>query len=118
MFLFVWDLCALRHIALFTPDQTRSVTPRLLQHLPPKQHQVKQTNKCFIEVFYNLPLQFMLYFTGLVSFLSTDSSAMTVEIFAIVFCCFLLLMLAVSVGCVYLMFDRDQGVCLRMSKIS
>lgn len=43
---------------------------------------------------------------------------MTVEIFAIVFCCFLLLMLAVGVGCVYLMFDRHQGVRLRMSKIS
>lgn len=116
MFLFVWDLCALRHVALFTPDQTRPVTPRLLQHLPPKPHQVKQTNKCFTEVLYNLPLQFMLYFTGLVSFLSTDSAPMTVEIFAILFCCFLLLMLAVGVGCVYQMFDRHQGVCLRMSK--
>lgn len=116
MFLYVWDLCALRHIALFTPDQTRPLTPRLLQHLPPKQHQVKK--KCFTEFVYNLPLQIMLYFTGLVSFLSTDSSAMSVEIFAIVFCCFLLLMLAVGVGCVYLMFDRNQGVCLCMSKIS
>lgn len=35
------------------------------------------------------------------------------EIITITFCCFLLLMLIVGVGCVYKMYDNEQGVwCL------
>lgn len=41
----------------------------------------------------------------------------TIEIIAIAFCCFLLLMLALGVGCVYMMFDHIQGVCVCVKSI-
>lgn len=41
----------------------------------------------------------------------------TIEIIAIAFCCFLLLTLALGVGCVYMMFDHNQGVCVPVKSI-
>lgn len=42
---------------------------------------------------------------------STGVFMSTVEIVAIGFCCFLILMMAVFITCVYKMFDHIQGVC-------
>ncbi|XP_049575823.1 Fc receptor-like protein 5 isoform X2 [Syngnathus scovelli] len=42
---------------------------------------------------------------------SPETSATTTELIAIVFCCFLLLTLAVSSYCVYMMTDNKKGLC-------
>lgn len=38
----------------------------------------------------------------------------TIEVIAIAFCCFLVLMMVVYVACIYRMFDRNRGVCVRI----
>lgn len=57
-----------------------------------------------------LPLQYeILHLPCPVSY--TEVHITTVETITLTFCCFLLLALVLSVGCVYKMFDRYQGVC-------
>lgn len=45
-------------------------------------------------------------------FSPSDTPMPTIEAITIAFCCFLLLTLAACVGCVFTMFDHEQGVCV------
>lgn len=56
-----------------------------------------------------LPMVVLLHWPC--TFSSTEVFMNTIEAISIAFCCLLLLMLAVGVGCVYKMFDNKQGVC-------
>lgn len=60
-----------------------------------------------------LPLQYViLHWPCPVSY--TDVHITTIETISLAFCCFLLLALALGVGCVYKMFDCYQGVCVHV----
>ncbi len=61
-----------------------------------------------------LPLQYVILHWPC-PFSSTEVHMTATEVIAITFCCFLLLMLAVSVGCMYKMFNPKPGVCFCVS---